>query len=397
MTDTTPTTATSSAERIQILDVLRGFALLGIFLVNIVDFSSAGGYADFTPLYTDTINQAITWITSHLLTEKFYTIFSLLFGLGFYYQMERLQRKRAPFVHIYLRRLLVLFAIGLLHSILLWDGDILKYYALMGIVLLIFRTIQPKTALIFASILWALSIASSGLIDILFANNILSDTPGVEPTAFDAYVYQFTATAATVRYTSWSYWNLVIFRIQELPLIMFSTIPYFFPTVGMFFIGMFFGKSRMLETVNTTKFAALFAFAALFFMASTALRTVNIAPSFFGAVSSLSGCLTYFSLVTIFASRHARSRITTSFAHVGRMALSNYLLQSLIATTVFYGYGLGFYGKITPLMGIVFVVCIYVLQIVFSQWWLRQFEFGPAEWVWRTLTYGKPQAMRVRE
>ncbi len=401
----------SAGERLQIVDILRGFALLGILLVNMAIFKAPFGFGepamlDELPLLDRLAQQAITLFAE----GKFFTLFSLLFGFGFAIQMLRAEQRGRPFVGRFARRLLILLVIGLIHAFLIWYGDILVSYALIGFALLLFRNARPRTLLIWAALLLlGMTVIVGGLIALLeFARavpGVAEQMRQVEQQTIAQFEQQFAEDQRV--YGSGSYAEIVAYRARFMPIVYFSLLFQWPPVLAMFLLGLYAGKRGILHDpgahlalLRRVRFWGLTLGLALSLLvvilqARLSLLGGAMAPLLNFSIAGPVLSLGYAATIVLLAQRPAWLRRLTPLAPVGRMALTNYLLQSLIATTIFYGYGLGLYGRWGAATGLLLSLAIYALQIPFSNWWLSRFRFGPLEWLWRSLTYGRAQQMRL--
>ena len=391
--DSAPPAPVAAAHRIEHLDILRGFALFGVLLVNMAAFSSSF-FADMAGRqWSAPLDRAAAFLISLLAEGKFISIFSLLFGLGFTIQLERAEARGGPFLGLYFRRLLVLLIFGLVHGFLIWMGDVLVTYALLGFFLFWFRHRSPRTLLVWIivllSLLLLLALASAGLDG--------SSQEGMLELAEAADIYR-TGT----------YLEILEQRAIEV-LTLNAMIVVFGPYVfAMFLIGVLIGQKRILHEVseNHALFRRLIAWGLPIGLSVSFLNafTLELATGVdFAAKMVLGGValvavpaqsLAYLSIVVLLAGNPDWGPRLRPLAAVGRMALTNYLLQSVICTLIFNGYGLGYFGEVGPALGIVLTVTIFSIQIVVSGWWLRHFRFGPMEWLWRSLTYLRRQPMR---
>lgn len=409
-----PITPVPQAERIQIVDILRGFALFGILLVNMALFSRPFQSILFPiPPGTPWYDRAAEWLIHFLAEGKFYAMFSLLFGLGMVLIMERVEGRGGRFVPLYARRLLALLAIGVVHAFLIWPGDILILYALLGFPLILFRKARPRTLLIWAVILIAIPLlfvtASTGLV------SLGSMTPEGSQQIEEGFAQAeagFLANMARANqvYTSGSFLEITAQRQNDyMSLGLLSFFSLGFNVLAMFLVGVYFGKRNLFRDleVNRDFFRRLLVWGLIIGMIgngiyatlimnmsrvqlSGALLLSTVAQGIAAPLLSLA----YVSAICLLALRPAWGRGLQALAPVGQMALTNYLLQSIICTLIFYGYGLAFFGKMGAAMGIVLTVTIYLALIPFSHWWMKRFQYGPAEWLWRSMTYLKRQPMR---
>lgn len=391
---------TRSGERVALIDALRGLAILGILLVNMSGYS--GTTLDPSAI-ADSIDRSVAALIHLLVVAKFYSLFSFLFGWGMAIQRERAVARGARFVPHALRRNLILLGIGVLHGVFLWSGDILALYALLGIVLLLLRDRSDR--FLIAVVLLALTFT------------IALGWPGEEMQSVRSRLDSLTAflrfgQASPERYATGSYLEVTELRLQEF-LATFSLAVYYVGNVfAMFALGYLAGRGRWFRSLGRQParlrkvfWGALASGLVLnaLYLAFT-LRPV-LAPDGFESVSRLSArvfgapllALAYaFGLQILFRRESWRPGLLPLTA-VGRMALTNYLLQSLLATILFYGYGLGLYGEISPTVGIALAFLIFALQVRLSEWWMARHPFGPMEWLWRALTYGRRPPWRVGE
>jgi len=402
------------AERIQILDILRGFALFGILLVNMPlfnrPFQTILFPADPAAPWFD---RGAKWLIHFLGEGKFYALFSLLFGLGLTLLMGRIEGRGGRFVPLYLRRLLVLLGIGIIHAFLIWMGDILIMYALLGFLLLLFRKARPRTLLIWAVILLAIpllfTIGSTALVAL--GRMVPEGAAQIDQAFAQAEAGYLADLERAYRvYASGSFAEITgqrIYDYSSLGLISFWALG--FNVLAMFLVGLYFGKRQIFQDVAAHRplFRKLLTWGLLIGIPGNALYATLIMnfPRFeptwdlvLATVAQGIGApllsLAYLSALVLLAERPAWGRRLKVLAPMGQMALTNYLLQSVICTLLFYSYGLGLFGKVGHAAGIGLTIVIYLLQIPFSRWWMQRFQYGPAEWLWRSLTYLKLQPMR---
>lgn len=414
MQTTTILTPIAASERIQAMDVLRGFALLGILLMNIEGMVG--------PLMASTtgINPALTgadrWADALIfvfIQGKFYTLFSLLFGMGFAVMMARAQASQRPFTLLYLRRTLALLGIGLAHALLVWSGDILTTYALLALVLLLFRDTPQSRLPKWGVGLYLLPVLMIG------AAGVLGSLMQLEPTAAaemdKAMEAQGQAMAEVIRaqretFGAGSYLEAVGQRLQDVKLFLGYILVMGTQILGMFLIGAWFVRSGAIA--RPAEFPRLYARLrwvawpaglAMVLIGAWLLPTNDFARMDLGwgvanalaMLGSLLMCLGYAAWVVRGLQSPMWSSLLGALAPAGQMALTHYLLQSIVCTLIFYGYGLGYFEQLPRAWQVPFVVVFFSLQVLLSRWWLSRFRFGPAEWVWRALTYGRRPAMRA--
>ena len=402
------------SERIQDIDVLRGFALLGILLVNMHLFSFPVqelliGSEEEGPF----IDRAAAWAIQIFAESKFYPIFSFLFGLGFALQIQRAEARGTPFVPFYLRRLAILLLIGAAHAVFIWVGDILVLYALLGaILLLFFRKRSPRTLLIWAGVFLAvavlLPVGLSGLALLAkltpagasaLSTNFAESEAGLRAEAAEAALVYATGTFAEV----------TLQRLSDLRLIYGVAIFLAFNALAMFLLGLYAGRRGIFQNIaaHTPLLKRLFWWGLALGAGSNIAYTVFNGGSEFALPTSLDVladgvralgapalALGYMAGLTLLMQNNAWRARLSPLAAVGRMALTNYLLQSVVATTLFYGYGFGLFGQVGPALGVLVTLAIFTAQIPLSVWWLDRFQYGPVEWLWRTLTYLRWQPLR---
>ena len=394
------------AERHQVLDALRGFALFGIFLANIRVFS---GWEFLSEAQRNAVASSdygwIEFLHVAVVNGKFYTLFAFLFGLGFALQLRRLEGRGAAAVRIYLRRTSILLGIGLIHLFVFWVGDILTPYALLGFVLLTLRNCSDRNLLIMAGIAFVAPVAGYALFWALGIDRSL----GLYGVAYSIIPPEAANPIVDLRLTDWgdrlqSSFGLGILRFGYL----FDT--WRWPKLfAVMLIGMWAGRrlvdGELLE--NTRLLVGVLVAGGLSgaiagpILAATGGLGFNRPYSVEGFQAVLAYTFAVIPLGLAYAAGfvllwRVASGVLGVLAAPGRMALSNYLGQTLVALTVFYGIGFGQAGEwsIQALVG--FACIVYALQVAVSHLWLRHFRYGPMEWVWRALTYGEAPRLRHR-
>ena len=397
-----------AAQRIQALDVIRGFALLGIFLMNIEWFSrplqEMGSGID--PAATG-IDHAAAWAVHVLVAGKFWVLFSLLFGMGFAVMSSR-GGHGAQFRSRYVRRCLVLLAFGLLHALLLWPGDILHAYAVTGLLLLAFGEVSNRARLLLGIGLYA-GLASM----IVVGGGLMSLVPPGEMPGFETMAVELESAAAAARevYAHGSYFQVVFQRGRDFLTLGVQGALMMIPmALGVFMLGAWLVRSgRMHDVASQRGWFARLALWTLPLGAVFVTLSMSVGESFDGMremgpmllaqglmmLGSLPLALGYLSLLVLGLGLPGISRVLGWLAPAGRMALTHYLLQSLVASSLFFGYGLGWWGQLGRGAHVLLALAVFALQVVASHWWLGRYRFGPMEWLWRWLTYGARPAMRL--
>lgn len=432
------------SERIHTMDVLRGIALLGILVINVSAFVLP---IDWFRVDWDNIGpvEYAVEIGKRFFAEgKFYTLFALLFGMGFAVQLGRAEQKGVGFAARYLWRTILLFAIGVFHLIVIWDGDILTAYAICGLVLLLLyglkralnwlvrklsrkgRTKAPTwLSLIGAFILiYGLIGASAGFSVYAYQTKQAAEA-GQSLSGFQKQIMKQLKRAKDPEkvaererkkaeenqiFASGSYPDVVAYRVDHLGQRLFLG-PFWLTLVGIFLIGAYIGRRGFIARAEQLKrgFKWLTAIsltigipASVVFVWLSMVTQDEVVPWWqvpHWAAKTTAGLTLALALiggVTLLMTSGAR-RWLMHLAPVGRMALSNYLLQSVISTTVIYGYGGGLVLRLNAVEQMLYVTVLFAFQIVISRWWLQRYRFGPVEWLWRSLAYFRRQPMRRSE
>lgn len=364
-----PWTPVSANERYTSLDVLRGAALLGVLLVNlevgfrvslfqhILTFHTHPGWANHA------VDNLIAWVFEF----KAFTLFSFLFGVGASIQAERARSRSVNVPGFLARRFAVLLGFGLCHMLLIWNGDILTLYAVCGFLLL---PLVNRPA-------WLVAIAGVAAIALMFVSSL--DVPFPSEAELRTH-----AAAATHIYANGSFLDIMVLRWREAwrfiaPLLLGSLAR----TYGLMLLGMAAWRAGILKKPAEHR---------------TLLFAVLVAGGIGGVVLHfISPILLAFAFgagLLLWLNFKPAGLVRKLFAAAGQMALTNYLSQSVIFSVMFYGFGFGLFGRlgsaITACLGIV----VYAGQLAASYVWLRHYRFGPAEWLWRSLTYGRWQPMK---
>jgi uncharacterized protein len=397
----------TAAERILYIDILRGMALFGILAANMRGFSApASVYGNIKLLFHGPVDMIAQGFIDIFIQGKFVTLFSFLFGLGFAVQLTRAEARGAKFMSFYPRRLAALALFGLIHGLLIWWGDILLSYALAGAMLLFFRNREQKTLL-----WWAGSIFTAPILVIsgIYIAGALGHGPAAAkpPTPPDmskiqsvVAIYSHGSVPQILRE------NLVVWK-SELPTLGFAIYALF-----LFLLGLWVWRSGIIEKLDEYKpllkrvcaWCIPIGIAGSTFVTLASLRPPSGKPTLIGF---LAGVLMFPSAhilsagyaagLAVLIQNPAWKRRLTPFAAVGRMALTDYLTQSVVCTVFFYNYSTGLFGRVGPAWDLVPTLVLYGSQVVFSNWWLARYRFGPMEWIWRGMTYGKLPSMKKEE
>ena len=396
-------------ERIGVIDVLRGFALLGILVMNIQSFSMPDAAYLNPTAYGDLTGGNLTvWMLGHLLTdEKMFGLFSMLFGAGIVLMAERIEQRGGAPARVHYRRMGWLMLFGLLHGHLLWPGDVLWLYGLVGLVVYPLRRLPPRVLLMLALAVFA---ANSALfIAIGFAIRALPPDM-LDVFARENWLPTAEMIAEEIETLGRSGW------LQQMPSRMSDAL--FMETLGglvlmgakafgNMLLGMALFKWGILTGQRSTRdYLLMMAFGFLMglsvvafgirqhFAAGWDVRYSLFWGSQFNYWGAIIVDMGWIGLVVLVG--RTFTSITRPLAAVGRTAFSNYILQTIICTTLFYGHGFGWFGTVSRVEQFRIVLAIWAFQLVVSPLWLRFFESGPLEWLWRSLTYGRPMSFLRR-
>lgn len=403
----TPAPATLPAEdRLLTLDVVRGAALLGIFVMNVPGFShSMFASPELSALSEGALDRVAAVLREGLFASKFNLLFSLLFGIGFTLQLARLQAG-APgrAVAIYVRRLLALLAIGLVHAAVFWAGDVLVLYALMGFVLLLLRRAGEPVliALVIATALYATA-----------AQALRPHLIFIDAEALAAFDYQELEASNNLAFGQGSFADAV--RETQHVLVWGLTTPLGRWSYGLFYahmasgmlLGCIVARRGWVQRLpqHLPKLPALQGLALALAMAGIAVEALGPVPpdetpislwaTAAGTVGDMALMCFYALTLARCAQRPQQHRWTLALATAGRMPLTNYLLQTAMGLALFYGWGGGLWGRLGAAQEMALAVALFVIvQLPLSSAWLRRFRYGPLEYLWRAATYGRWPPLR---
>jgi uncharacterized protein len=364
-------------ERLVSIDVLRGLALFGVLVVNVVTEFRVSIFQQFLPVVGQVpmAERVAAGFVSVVLQSKALALFSFLFGVGLAIQFDRLSDRGRPLYWL-TRRLAVLLLFGVLHLLFIWNGDILTEYALAGFLVLPFLYTSKRV----------LAFGIVSLLTVYVAMPLLQ-LPIPWPTV--PTLQQHAAEAERV-YATGGLDEIWRFSLRELPLLLPLHIDVFPRTVALFLLGALVWRTGVLQHLGLYK--REFASGALAGIAVGAALTV-VADA--GArLAPVILALAYGAAIVAVVQFPATCGVLSIFGPVGRMAFTNYVMQSLIFGYIFFGYGLGQFGQLGAAHVLLIGIAVYVAQTLLSALWLEHFRFGPLEWLWRTLTYGKVQQIR---
>ncbi|MEO1049317.1 MAG: DUF418 domain-containing protein [Bacteroidota bacterium] len=399
-------TANAKTERIISLDVIRGFAILGILLMNIQSFSMIGqaylnpmAYGDMTGL-----NKWV-WILSHTLADqKFMSIFSMLFGASIIMITQNQERKTGQSFSAHYRRNFWLLIIGLIHAYLFWYGDILAPYAVCAFLLYPLRKLSVRMLLVWGVIIFTIG----SLIETLAGLELLNTPQEVLQQKMGGWRPHQRIVEMEVNAYLGSFPEQMEQRTKTAVMMHTETFlsHYLWRISGLMLIGMALFKSGFLTNTRKPKlYKQILAWSGA---AGLSLVVVGIIKNFeaywaieyakflnaqFNYWGSLLMSVAYISGVILLIQYGLVSWLTNLLSCVGRTALSNYLMQTLICTFIFYGFGLGLFGQVERTGQLMIVIGIWVFQVLASWLWLKCFSYGPFEWLWRSLSNWKVQPL----
>lgn len=394
---------TPESERAEILDILRGFALLGIFIAHVPGLS---GWDYLPPADQARLDPGLDSILQFLrdvfIRGKFYSLFSLLFGLGFAIQHASAQRRGAAFAARFRRRQLGLLVIGIVHSAF-WHGDILLTYAVLGLILIPFADCSPRRALYWACGLFALR-GGWGVLTWLLAGSLASIGDSVAADGAGGIDVMGSVSAVMVGYYS-SEWSEMLLSNARFLRIRWLLVLYdgrLFSISAFFLLGIALGKwrvhhelaarsvelQRLAWIAGTVGLAGNLALAVLWPIVPTYPPTpLGVWTNLLYSIAVPALALAMAAGVALCWTRGSGRRVLAWFGPPGRMALTTYLTQTAIGIGLFYGVGFGLRGTISLTEGLAIALVIFALQAVAARAWLRTFRYGPCEWAWRCFTY----------
>lgn len=408
------------SERVVLLDVLRGFALWGVFVSNSFTWYSGRNLLpreQAKVLGAPPLEGVVTSLYQFFVNQKFVTLFTFLFGLGFSIQLSRAQARGSEIVPLYSRRLLALLGIGLTHLFGIWVGDVLSTYAVVGFVLLLFRQRSDRTVLIWVAVL----VVGVPLVVPLIQHYGPILLHGAQAAAEQAKADEESLALLRAQFLegrqSSSFWTVQKASAHYFVSAMLWTMPrllWMIELLGRFLLGLLAGRHLLMQDVerNRPLHHRLLKWGLVLGVlgngAMVAVQRLRIAglvdPAkdawmvlmpFVSELGFLGLAAVYVAAFALLFQREGWRKRMQVLAPVGRMALTNYLTQSVVSICLYDGWGLGLVGKLPPSRCMALTLAVFALQVPFSHWWLSRFRFGPAEWLWRSLTYGRAQPMRL--
>ncbi len=399
---------TAARERIVLLDVLRGFAVFGMFTVNMTADLPWGSVFREQPL--DIADGTVMIFVDLLTNGKFITIFSFLFGVGFFLQLERARGRGVPFLAIYLRRLAALFLIAALAIVAGLGAHILIDYSIFGFLLLLLW--RRSTGFLLAAVVacFVIGVVSDNI-------EVVSDLIATDQSDRVELVDDGSSPEALAEierdriYREGSFKEIANYRASNLfeYVLSWKQCLSDAPLLGLMLLGCYVCRRGALQdsavrmkTVRTVlpwllsigmAGMVIFVWLRPWPNADSDLLTLIGNLAFWPVGAPVLG-LGYAAIITLLLEKESCRRALLPFASVGRLALTNYLFHGFVIAAFTYQWGLGLYGEMGPFWGLMTVFAIFPLMVIASSWWIARFQFGPIEWLWRTLTYGQIQSIR---
>lgn len=386
---------TAQKSRINEIDAIRAFALFGILMMNIMTF--AGSYMDLSgevvsERYIGTWNERSLWFINSFVTSSFFTMFSFLFGLGFYLFITRAEQKVDNANLLFVRRLVILLIIGVLHGVFIWYGDILTLYAITGFWLLLFVRAKPIVNLIVPIIIFtlgtiivlAVAVLMNGLDDLIQSNAASSDEV---PEILNLNLNDIMLNGS---YMDLVGYNTTLFLMGLVSIIIMMPI-----VLAMFLLGLYVGQKNLHNTFGAhIKKIIMFGVIALVIGIPIKLYTgygltyhSNVIEDILSGLSyTIGGPLVAMGYLALFlALLHYVPSLVNILQPVGQMALTNYLLQSIFMVSFFKLSGL--FDQVDAVYFVPISIIFFTIQVIYSHIWMKYFSYGPLEWMWRMLTY----------
>jgi len=389
-------------ERHMILDALRGLALLGICLANFPEFSLYTFLESevVSAMPTAGIDTVVKYLQYIFIDGKFYTLFSLLFGVGFSIILSNAAQKNKNGMKIFYRRMTVLFFVGLFHLLFLWAGDILILYAFVGLFLPLFRSVSSKKLLIYSIGLLLFPILIDACVvafnwnlsaPVIKATHYFHGKFGITEESFPVWLVESKTYLDVLKF------NLAgsFIRMQE-----FIEGNRAFKVLGLFLLGLYIGRNKIYADLEGSKhllkkvaaYGFIIGFPTSLLYAWSAMNSHPFGLAGHSAISAVSVVplsLAYTAAICLWYLKNKERKVFRFFAAPGRMALTNYIMQSVFGIIVFYGIGFAL-GARTGLVYVELIaLAVFAIQVLYSSIWLYYNQYGPLEWGWRMLTYGK--------
>ena len=388
---TTTIAPVEQKQRAVVVDVLRGFALIGVLLANFTGFTSEQVPTDILNSISSPLDHALIHVNTVFIEWKFMTLFSILFGYGFGLLLTSVEKKNIRPNAFFARRMFWLFVIGVIHTSFWWF-DVLHFYAISGLLLLLFRKAGTRTILL-------LSVLFTFILPFCFSYAMQNQPDHFTDADFrNAYENFKQGNIVTLFKTNWSgYYKMYILSASDLHDVI--------ETLGRFLFGYFLLRIKLFESVESkaavfrnvffiTLPVVVFYFVIRWQAAAGTMDTYSVFWKLFLKIGIFCTTCFYSSIVVLLFISFGQNRISMALQALGKMTLTNYLLVSAANITILYGVGFGQLGELPMHIIWLYAFGWLIAEIVFSIWWLSNYRYGPAEWIWRQLTYRKKLPLR---
>jgi uncharacterized protein len=373
-------------ERINSIDTMRGFAILGIFLTNMLAFHSPMLYLNPYVWWSTKSDQTIYSFIDFFVQASFYPLFALLFGFGLIIMRERSVAKGFNFTPIAIRRLSMLLVIGCIHAFFIWHGDILINYAILGLIALLFLGMSGKALLLTGILTYMIPNILYGLL--YFLATLVTPT--------NDYYHHDEAIKSVEFYQNGTFWEITVQRFYDWSQVNLNSIEtslfLFFTIFPFLLIGAGISKLNVVSN-NMQNKKAIKVLLLIFVIVGSLLKLLPfvVRNRFSEYIQDIFGgpllAVSYALVIILLMEKH--SARLQMFQAVGKLAISNYLFQSIVATLIFYNYGFGLYSKISVGTGTLLAITIFLVQAYISTKWVQNYQYGPVEWIWRAVSYWK--------
>ncbi|MGG4267035.1 DUF418 domain-containing protein [Peribacillus simplex] len=382
------------SKRIVSIDILRGLAILGIFLVNMPSFHSPLLYIDGAERWSEGWDGILYRFSDVAAQASFYPLFAFLFGFGAVILAIRSEEKGVSFPILFTKRLGFLLVLGCIHAFFIWHGDILINYAVFGFAFLFFYKMKGRNLILLGSVFYVLPFAILGSLFIIMG---IFDREGMEITTDAAMMKQSLEVYQSGTFTEIMSQRALDWYVVNNPfnasILFLSIFPFFLIGAGVAKQGWLQDPvryKRQLKAISIVSLLVGLLIKVLPYVTVYHFGTIFVQDYFGGPLLTMF----YITAITLLAEKRRAYRLFRPLSYVGRMSMSNYLFQSIVCTSIFYSYGLGLYGSVSYTTGFVFLIALFCLQMLLSILWMGLYKYGPVEYLWRFVTYGKKPVMR---
>ncbi|MFD6439081.1 DUF418 domain-containing protein [Peribacillus sp. NPDC060186] len=384
------------SKRIVSIDILRGLAILGIFLVNMPSFHSPLLYIDGVEIWNEGWDRILYRFSDIVAQASFYPLFAFLFGFGAIILAVRSEEKGVSFPFLFMKRLFFLLMLGCIHAFVIWHGDILINYAIFGFAFLFFYKVRGRNLILLGSFFYVIPFAILGslflIIGIFDSGSMAIPTdPPMMKQSLEIYQSGTFGEIASQRALDWYMVNNPFNAI----ILFLSIFPFFLIGAGVAKQGWLQDPVRYKQQLKIISIGSLLLgllIKVLPYVTVYHFGTIFVQDYFGGPLLTMF----YITAITLVVEKSRAYRLLHPLSYVGRMSMSNYLFQSIVCTSIFYSYGLGLYGSVSYTSGFLFLLGVFFVQILLSLLWMKMYRYGPVEYVWRFVTYGKKPIMSRR-